>query len=50
MDLNNQKRLIASQIIVELYEEDKSDQLKILKVQIDAALMRLEGPKNGNGQ
>jgi len=42
MDLNNQKRLIASQIIVELFEAGQASQLKILKAQIDVALSKLE--------
>lgn len=41
MDLNNAKRLTASQIIVELYEAKQREQLKILEAQIAAALRSL---------
>jgi len=42
MDLNNQKRLTASQVIVDLYEAGEIAQLKILRAQIAAALAALK--------
>ena len=42
MDLNNAKRITASQIIVDLFEAKKVEQLKILKAQIDVALTKLK--------
>jgi hypothetical protein len=47
MDLNNQKRLTASQIIVDLYEAKKVEQLKILQAQIASALKGL-GARDDN--
>lgn len=41
MDLNNNKRILASQIIVELFESKQRQQLEILKAQLEAALMQL---------
>jgi hypothetical protein len=38
MNLNNDKRLIASQIIVELFEAKQWEQLKILEAQIKVVL------------
>ena len=42
MDLNNEKRLIASQLIVELFESRNIDQLKILEAQVTIAIKKLE--------
>ena len=42
MNLNNEKRLVASQIIVELYEAKQREQLAILAAQIGAAMDLLE--------
>jgi hypothetical protein len=47
MDLNNTKRLTASQIIVELYEAQQTGQLKILQAQIASALKGL-GARDDN--
>ena len=44
MNLNNNKRLIASQILVELYEARQVEQLRILKAQVDVALEKLKSP------
>ena len=44
MNLNNNKRLIASQILVELYEARQVEQLRILKAQVDVALEKLKRP------
>ena len=44
MNLNNNKRLIASQILVELYEARQVEQLRILKAQVDMALEKLKSP------
>lgn len=41
MDLNNNKRLIASEIIVELFNAQQKVQLEILQAQITAALKQL---------
>ena len=43
MNLNNEKRIIASQIIVELFESKQKTQLEILKLQVDVAVQRLGG-------
>jgi len=42
MDLNNEKRCLANEIIIELYEAKKIEQLKILKAGIDQAIKLLE--------
>ena len=42
MDLNNEKRLVASQIIVDLFEAKNVSQLEILKAQILVALEKLK--------
>ena len=44
MNLDNNKRLIASQILVELYEARQVEQLMILKAQVDMALEKLKSP------
>lgn len=41
MDVHNEKRLIASHIIVELYNANQRQQLEILRAQIEAALKQL---------
>ena len=40
--IDNEKRLIASQIIVDLYDNRKMEQLKILRAQISTAVRNLE--------
>ena len=42
MDLDNEKRLIASQILVELFDARQLSQLKLLEAQIKAAITTLE--------
>ena len=42
MDLNNERRLVASQIIVDLFEAKNVSQLEILKAQILVALEKLK--------
>jgi hypothetical protein len=49
MDINNVKRLTASQIIVDLYEAGQVAQLKILQAQILVALSRLGDTAGGEG-
>jgi len=44
MDLNNEKRVIASQIIVELYEAGQRSQLELLATQIRVSLENLDKP------
>ena len=44
MNLDNNKRLIASQILVDLYEARQVEQLRILKAQVDVALEKLKSP------
>ena len=48
MNLDNNKRLIASQILVELYEARQVEQLMILKAQVDMALEKLKSPARHN--
>lgn len=45
MDVHNEKRLIASQILVELFNANQRQQLEILRAQIEAALKQLPEPK-----
>ena len=42
MDPNNEKRLIASQIIVELYEAKQKTQLELIAMHVKAALEKLK--------
>lgn len=42
MDLNNQKRLIAAEIIRELYEASQKNQLELLAMQVRRSIEELE--------
>lgn len=48
MDTNehNEKRLIAAEIIVQLWESKQESQLCLLKAQVDAALENLKGEED----
>lgn len=42
MDINNEKRLIAAQIIRDLYENNQKEQLELLEIQVCGSLEFLE--------
>ena len=44
MNLNNDKRIIASQIIIELFNAKQKQQLELLQAQIAASIKVLESP------